>query len=89
MFTDYVTWEKSGEPDGYVWGTNWSLAYPGIGAHEPSTKAADWTKRLQHPMYEAKLITDRFRIELVFHDLRIERIDGRTDLISKVIIPMK
>src|SRR3954449_12756887 len=26
-FIDYEGWQKAGEPDGYVWGTNWSNAY--------------------------------------------------------------
>jgi hypothetical protein len=28
-FTDYERWMEAGEPQGYVWGTNWSNAYPG------------------------------------------------------------
>ena len=31
-FTNYVRWENAGEPDGYVFGTNWSLASPGFEA---------------------------------------------------------
>lgn len=27
-FSDYQRWVSAKEPDGYVWGTNWSLAYP-------------------------------------------------------------
>jgi len=29
-FTNYDRWLAAGSPDGYVWGTNWSLAYPGL-----------------------------------------------------------
>jgi hypothetical protein len=39
-------------------------------------------------MYEAELGTNQFRLALVFHDLRVEKIDDRTDLISQVIIPL-
>ena len=88
-FTDYQAWEQAGEPGGYVWGTNWSLAYPGLEAVEPSPKAVRWAERVQHPMHEATLETDRFNLGLIFHDLRTEKIDGQTDLISKVIIPLK
>lgn len=28
-FVDYQAWLDAGEPDGYVWGTDWSSAYPG------------------------------------------------------------
>jgi hypothetical protein len=89
VFTDYAAWEAAGAPDGYVWGCNWSLAYPGIEAVVPSSKAAMWTDRVQHPMHEITLTTDRFRIELVFHSLLTEKIDDRVDLISRVIIPLK
>ena len=89
VFTDYAAWERAGNPGGYVWGTNWSLAYPGIKAVVPSMKAATWTDRVKHAMHEVALTTDRFRIELVFHDLLTERIDDRTDLISQVIIPLQ
>ena len=37
-FVDYQSWLDASEPDGYVWGTCWSLAWPGIRAIEPSTK---------------------------------------------------
>lgn len=88
VFIDYATWEQAGEPEGYVWGVNWSLAYPGLKPIEPSGKAATWTQRVQHPMHEASLTTNQFHLGIVFHELRAERIDDRTDLISKVIIPL-
>lgn len=89
VFTDYAAWEAAGSPEGYVWGANWSLAYPGIKAIEPSAIADDWSQRLGHPMYEAELTTNQFRLALVFHEIRTQRIDDRTDLISQVIIPLK
>jgi hypothetical protein len=89
LFTHYGAWEEGGQPEGYVWGVNWSLAYPGIKAVEASAKADQWSRRLQHPMYEAELTTSQFRLALVFHDLRTQQIDDRTDLISQVTIPLK
>jgi hypothetical protein len=41
-FTDYETWLRSDEPDGFVWGTNWSLAYPGLNCVPGSLEAAAW-----------------------------------------------
>jgi len=38
--TDYVEWEAAGKPDGYVWGRNWSLAYPGLEAPDDDPTAA-------------------------------------------------
>jgi len=89
LYTDYAVWEQSGAPAGYVWGVNWSLAYPGLRMIEPSPTAADWSQRLKHPMYEAELATNQFRLRLVFHDIRTEHVDDRTDLISRVIIPLE
>jgi hypothetical protein len=48
------------EPDGYVWGTNWSVAYPGLRAVPDSAQAAEWSRRLGKQMFEATLATDRF-----------------------------
>jgi hypothetical protein len=49
--TDYAVWEAEGKPDGYVWGTNWSLAYPGLEAPADDPKAAQWSQRLGKPMH--------------------------------------
>jgi hypothetical protein len=53
-FTDFAKWKGSGEPEGYVFGTDWSLAYPGIKTSASSREAQDWSERLQHPMYSAR-----------------------------------
>ena len=87
VFTDYGAWERAGEPEGYVWGVNWSLAYPGLRAIVPSAKADMWGHRFGRPMYEAELATNQFTLRLVFHDIRTERLDDHTDLISRVMIP--
>jgi hypothetical protein len=88
-FTDYETWLKSGEPGGYVWGSNWSLAYPGIEVPTHSEKAENWSKRLGKPMFEMKLGTDRFSISLIFHDLRVDRVSDDTPTVSRVIFPIE
>ena len=87
-FIDYQSWLDAGEPDGYVWGTCWSLAWPGIRAIEPSAKAAAWATRLGCPMYEAEIETDRFRINLVFHSLRSAKVSSETSTVSSVVIPL-
>jgi hypothetical protein len=89
VFIDYAAWERAGNPGGYVWGTNWSLAYPGLEIIEPSAKAADWERRLGAPMYEVALKTERFWLTLIFHSLRTEQVDDDVELISRVIIPLK
>lgn len=87
-FTDYATWKAAGEPDGYVWGTNWSNAYPGLAAVPESADAALWNARLGRPMHEMTLETDRFFLRLVFHSIRTRRLSDDIETISQVHIPL-
>jgi hypothetical protein len=88
LFTDYAEWEKAGEPSGYVWGTNWSNAYPGIKNLVTSERALYWRDSLGKSMHEFELETDRFIIKLVFHALEIEKINDNKELISSTTIPL-
>ena len=85
-FTDYAKWKVFGEPEGYVFGTNWSLAYPGITILPPSSEVQDWSKRLQHPMYSASIETDQFYISLVFSEVRHHKLSDKTDVVRQAII---
>lgn len=85
---DYQAWLDAGEPDGYVWGTCWSLAYPGIKAIESSAKAEEWSAKLAKPMYEAEIETDRFRINLIFHTVRSTKVSDEASTVSSVVIPL-
>lgn len=87
-FTDYARWEKAGEPDGYVFGTNWSLAYPGFAALDGDATAAAWSERLQRPMFAATVETDRFKVFLVFHDVSYQQLNDCASTVSQVIIPL-
>jgi len=87
-FTNYAKWQASGEPVGYVFGTDWSLAYPGISIQFASPEAQDWTKRLQHPMYSASIETDRFYISLVFGGIHHRKLTDDTGVVRKVLIPL-
>jgi hypothetical protein len=86
--TDYARWEAAGEPAGYVWGTNWSLAYPGLVVVRDSVDAAAWAARVGHPLFEVTLETDRFFLRLIFHSIRSRKINDDTDPVSRVIVPM-
>lgn len=88
-FTDYKKWQESGEPDGYVWGTDWSNAYPGLTIVENSKRARDWTKRLGKEMYEVTLETDRFFMSIIFHSVKTRKLSDSTSTISKTIFPVK
>ena len=84
VFVDYALWEKAGAPEGFVWGTNWSMAYPGPTYVENSPLAKEWTSRLGHPMHEAVIETEAFKLQLVFHDLRSERTGDHVSVYDKV-----
>lgn len=86
VFLDY---EASKDMDGYVWGTNWSLAYPGITAIIDDDEAEAWAQRVGHPMYAATLETDRFTLRLIFHSIRSEMRAEDTSLVKQVIHPLQ
>jgi hypothetical protein len=85
-FTDYARWTASGEPEGYVFGTDWSLAYPGISILFGSPEAQDWSRRLQRPMYSASVTTDRFCISLVFSEARHRKLSEEVGVVRQVVI---
>jgi len=87
-FTDYQRWEAAGEPDGYVFGTNWSLAYSGFSAVNDSALAAEWASKVGYPMFAANLQTDRFNLTLIFHDARLEQLGAETSTVSQVVHPL-
>ncbi|HVF06020.1 MAG TPA: hypothetical protein VNA20_14355 [Frankiaceae bacterium] len=87
-FLDYQEWLDAGEPSGYVWGTLWSNAYPGLAAVVDSAVAGEWTRRLNRPMSEVRLETDRFELRLVFHAVRWRKLSDDTGTIAQVIVPI-
>ena len=88
-FIDYVEWQKNGEPEGYVWGVCWSMAYPGLRYIENSQLAARWSERHGKEMHEAELETNAFILRLIFHDFSITKIRDEVDVIDKALIPLK
>jgi hypothetical protein len=70
-FTDYAAWEAAGKPEGFVWGTNYADAYPGLSYVPESTLATSWTMRLGRVMHEVVVETNAFGLRLVCHDLRV------------------
>jgi hypothetical protein len=87
-FTDWQAHQDAGEPEGYVWGTNWSGAWPGLSAPDSTPESLRWAERLGHPMHEMSLATDRFRISMIFHDLRTEKLAPDAPTVSQVVIPL-
>jgi hypothetical protein len=87
-FTDYARWKTAGSPEGYVFGTDWSLAYPGITILSAIPNASSWSNRLQHPMHSASIETDRFCISLVFSDVRHRKVSDEVGIVGRVLIPI-
>jgi hypothetical protein len=67
---DYDTAIKE-EVDGYVWGVNWQMLYPGIALVERSALAAEWAARLGFDLREAVIEGNGHLMQLVFRDLSI------------------
>lgn len=88
ILTDYTAWEAAGSPDGYVWGNNWSLAYPGVSAPESSPAADGWTARLGRPMWAASVETDRFKLSIIFHSARAKKLSDDNSLVGSVLSAM-
>jgi len=65
------------EPDGFIWGTRWSCAYPGLEYLAPSERAARWSRLLGRPMHEVSIATEAFRLNLVFAEVRHELMGHR------------
>lgn len=87
-FIDYEAYLEAGEPEGYPWYYNYSGAWPGLKAPESTSESLRWTEKLGRPMYEMSIATDRFRIEMVFHDLRSEKLSEEAPTASRSIIPL-
>lgn len=87
-FIDYARWEAAGEPNGYIFGTDWSLAYPGFAALENDAGAVSWSQKLGRPMYAATIETDRFKMALVFHDAHLEQMSEEAPTVRQVISPL-
>ena len=84
VFLDY---DRAKYLDGYIWGTNWSLAYPGLSFSEADPDVLKWSILLGRPMNGAILETDRVKLKFVFSDVKTEPLSDDTEPIGKVIVP--
>ena len=89
MFIDFEIWEKNNEPEGFVWGTNWSLAYPGFKEIVDSEKAKVWSKKLGKEMKEVNLQSNSFEINLIYESWSLKKINYSTSLIEQIMLPIK
>jgi hypothetical protein len=88
LYTEYQRWIEAGQPKGFVWGTCWSMAYPGLTLHKDSERARSWSEPLQKPMHEVTIETEVFLLQLVFHDLTIQKLSDDVTIIDRSIFPL-
>ena len=77
VFIDYNEWLAAGEPDGWVWGTCWSGAYPGLRYIDNSPRAKELSERIGKQMHEVIIETDAFDIWIVFYDFTVTKLNDR------------
>lgn len=87
LFTDYETWETAGNPEGFVWGVSWAVAYPGLEYVGGSELAASWAERLGREMHEITVESNTFALRMVCHDLRIDQL-ATGDPVTQVLSPV-
>lgn len=77
-FIDYDRWLAADTPCGFVWGVNHADAYPGLRYVEDSTRAEEWSTRLDLPMHEVTIQTNTYTLVLVFHDVTVSVTEAAT-----------
>jgi hypothetical protein len=87
-FTDHDAWRAAGEPSGYVWGVNYSDAYPGPKYIHDSSLAAEWSRRLGKLMHEVVIETNGHNVRIIFHDVSIRKI-ARGDPRTRELEPLE
>ena len=85
-FEDYL---KNNEPEGYVWGTNWANAYPGFSVLQNSENATKWTKKLEKQMKELEVVSEIFKVNLIYNNWTIEKVNEKTNLITQAFFPLQ
>ena len=87
LYTDYAAWEAAGQPSGYVWGVNYSAAYPGATLVRESALAAEWSERVGRAMHEVRIETNGHAFQIVFHRLLVARVaSGSPEMSAPVLL---
>ena len=88
LYTDFGEWEKAGSPEGFVWGANWSMSYPGFSLVEGSKLAGKWSAVLGKEMKEIEVETEAYKLNFIFHEWTLKKLNSNSDLINKAIKPL-
>ncbi|WP_068923774.1 hypothetical protein [Planobispora rosea] len=69
-----TTYETGVGLDGYVWGVNWQVLYPGATLIADSPTARTWAAALGLDFHEVRIEANAHDLTLVFSDLQIEEL---------------
>ena len=85
-----IDYESGKDLNGYVWGVNWSLLYPGWSLISPSQKAAKWGKEIGIEFHEVVIESNAYTIALVFSELTITKLSEQVSQgINQTFIPVR
>jgi hypothetical protein len=88
VFTHFNKWEDLGKPTGFVFGVNYSVAWPGFSFHD-SHYVEYWSKKLEKEMWGCRLQTNVFDLYVVFHEARLMKRSKDTDIHDSITIRPK
>ncbi|MEO9325616.1 hypothetical protein ABFT23_19145 [Nocardioides sp. C4-1] len=63
--------------DGYVWGVEWQVLYPGLTLLDRSDDAERWAAEVGITFHEAQVATNGHDLRLVFSDLVVAEVEPR------------
>jgi hypothetical protein len=86
-YTNSQRWEDAGAPEGYLWGVEYALAYPGLIYEADAPRAKNWAQRLGKSMHEIVIKTNAYDIRLIFHDVVITQI-AQGDPLTRTLTPL-
>jgi hypothetical protein len=64
------------DSQGFVWGVNCQILYPGAKVVANSDKAAKWSEQIGVPLYEVRIIGNTQEIALIFSELIVEEVSA-------------
>ncbi|MET8338027.1 hypothetical protein ABZV14_39990 [Streptosporangium canum] len=69
-----ISYETGVDLDGYVWGVDWQLLYPGATLITDSPTARHWAAAVGIDFHEVRIQANAHDLTLVFSDLQIEEL---------------
>ncbi len=73
--TDFETFKRTDDLEGFVWGVKWQDLYPGISLLPASQETERWSTALGMPFHEVQIETNVHVISLIFADLIVSTVE--------------